>query len=168
LQAVYKHNRRLICMFSVVHEGSIAGNGSAATRIVYLLPAPAGFSDPDLAPATASVLSSVPGICKGDGCALCSDAPLMLACSSGSVMILRFSLSRQLQGQKSLNLKTLARGVVKRSAGKRDQFMRGQTSQSARQGQGRVYEVFRLVAVIPSSVTAYSSLGCIWSAKCER
>ncbi len=78
LQAVYKHNSRLKSMFSFVRGGGIAENDSVATRIVYLLPAPAVFSEPDLAPATASKLSSLPGICKGDGCALCSDAPLML------------------------------------------------------------------------------------------
>jgi hypothetical protein len=79
LQTVDEHNRRQICMFSVVSGGSIAENDSAATRVVYLLPAPAVFSEADLAPATASVLSSLPGICKGDACALCSNAPLMLA-----------------------------------------------------------------------------------------
>ncbi len=60
-------------------KASIAENDSAATRIVYLLPVPAVLSEPDLSPATASVLSSLPGICKGDACALCSNAPLMLA-----------------------------------------------------------------------------------------
>ncbi len=79
LQAVYKRKSRLVCMFSVAKGGSIAEDDSAATRIVYLLPAPAVFSEPDLAPATASVLSSLPGICTGDACAICSDAPLMLA-----------------------------------------------------------------------------------------
>ena len=42
-----------------------------------------------------------------------------------------------------------------------------QTSQSARQGQGRVYEVFRLFAAMPLSLAAYSSLGCNWSATIE-
>ena len=46
--------------------------------------------------------------------------------------------------------------------------MREQTSQSAGQGQGRVYEVFRLVAAMPLSLAAYSSLGCNWSPKIER
>ena len=119
LQAVYKHNIRLTCMFSVVRGGSLAEDISAATRIVYLLPAPVVFSELNLAPATASVLSGLPGICTGDGCAVCSDAPLMPACSSGSVMFLSFSLSRQLQGQKSLNYERLPRGAVKRSAGKK-------------------------------------------------
>ncbi len=50
---------------------------------------------------------------------------------------------------------------------RRDQFTRGHTSQSARQGQGRVYEVFRLVAAMPLSMAAYSSLACNWRAKCE-
>lgn len=46
--------------------------------------------------------------------------------------------------------------------------MREQTSQSAGQGQGRVYEVFRLVAAMPSSLAAYSSLNSTSSAKIER
>ncbi len=82
-------------------------------------------------------------------------------------MVLRLSLSRQLQGQKSLNYQTLPRGVVKRSAGKKGSI-HARTDESVRQGQGRVYEVFRLVAAMPLSMAAYSSLGCNWSAKCDR